>query len=209
MAVFADFYPYLRPQLTGALDYTIDREIRDACRRFCRDTHVWRADLNITPVIGTDTYTLPAPVDSEVIRVRTVVQNNATVSPLSADMLNINNPAYAQQSAMTAEYYEIPSTGVIRLLPIPASTNIATVSVALSPTITAVTIPQFLFDEWVEGIVAGVLSSMFAQAGQAWSSPDFAGYQRSDYLRTVNNAKHRVSVGDSSFNSTVQVHSLL
>lgn len=211
MAAFSDFYGWILPQVGGALNIVVDRAIIFSCRKFCDQTHSWRADLTISPVTGVRDYVLPVPAGAEVIRVRTAVQGGMIISPTTDDTLAISTPNYINQTASTASFYTVPTTGTFRLHPMPvgASINPVAIAVAMRPTIAATVIPQFLFDEWLAVIADGALAYLKAQIDQPWGDGNQAAYHEGRFNQSVNDVRVRLNSGDASYNRAIQVRPFL
>jgi hypothetical protein len=106
----------------------------------------------------------------------------------------------------TTVFQKTPSEASFSVYPIPASTvaDGFTVRAAYAPSRTAMTVPDVLFEDWVEEIAAGAVARLLAMASQPFYSAGTAGVFRGQFDVSLRKASIQSRTGLVSSASQVQ-----
>lgn len=150
-------------------DVTIDYAIIRALRTFCRDSWYYQATMLIDQVNGTTSYTLVPSDGSEVIAVSSVeLDPDTKIYPLK------ESEATRPDGTVTGFLFEPPSYLSIYPQPTTDVTNGIEVRAVLMPPENTTTIPDSVYRNWKECIVAGALSFILSTQNDSWSNPQLA-----------------------------------
>jgi len=168
MTDFSEFYPFIMPDMPGCLDVAVDAELRKVAHRFCNDT--WAYQTTVT---------------------ESVTKGDETVTPTLPENTSLVGVAKAENQDGDA-YYDLETDGNDVLLGGTADSDFTlTLTLAIKPTMGAADVPDLLYDEHMETIVAGVKAGLFLSPKKSWTSPELAVYWKSEYLSGAGSAKRR------------------
>lgn len=180
-----------------------EQSLMDAAIDFCQRTEVVRYTIGpINVAASQGTYALPVPQGVRVRRIeraefagRTLVMTDTTPN----DGLT-GTPTYlTSRDASTATLYPAPDTTTAQAL---------TLHVSLEPLRTATEVPDELFADWVETIVAGALYRIASIPDQPFSNPVVAGEAAMRYQYGVSKASSEVSTKRVTSSSRVRSNPL-
>lgn len=177
MAAFSTLYDYIFPELPGATQDQIDKELRLTLRDFLQRTMLYKS--NITAVVTSGlSANLSPPANTEVSDVIGEVPDRwikfGTVKLYPADTVDLRD-AFVDHTTATGS----PSTYVVEDQAIrvyPSASGSVTAKCVLIPTITATVFPDFINRKEIyrESIAAGTKYRMMSKPNVRWSSPDLA-----------------------------------
>lgn len=181
------------PELTGCPDVVAIEYLRDAVIEFCDRSWYWAEELSpINTVANTATYTLSAPSGESIISSIISVSHKDTVLKRRTETeMDRLISGWKDEGGLQANSYTSTVVNVIRLYPYPTDsvTGAIKARVALKPSRTATTIPQSIYDNYLEAIAAGAKSRLMAMTNQPWSNPAMSAYYQSIFDRGITSAK--------------------
>lgn len=200
MATLSDFYPHILPAVRGCDSDTVDFHLRQAAIEFCRRSQAWRAELPITAIADTETYTIPLPADS-------VASMLLAFDMLDSDgnstdrfwLVNANRGRKLQRDNRWTAYVFLSDDGLsLNVQPTP-DTSIAQLVpyLSLKPSQTATTLPDFLRDQYADAVAAGALARLLAMPKTAWRDVGDASAQQAKFLSDCGAASVRASRGNA------------
>jgi hypothetical protein len=146
MVPVSDFEHELRPIAVGCMPDLLPRHIITSAIRFCKDTGIVMAELNLTATEQDETIDIATELtaigfDMTGLIVVDVLQMTAAGDPLyvGAD--------YSEKGRGTITLFDIQESVIIYA--------------ALAPSRSATQLPAELFDDWLEPILAGAASSLY------------------------------------------------
>jgi hypothetical protein len=152
MAVWSDFHPHALVFVPGCPDPLLEQELRGAAIEFFRRTRAWRQWLDeITTTAGVRQYPIVLPSGSEIVRIE---QATADDRPIE---VQIHHAQRADPAAVQSSDYALASDDrrtLTILRDVAAGTRLR-LQAALMPSLTAAGIPDDLFAQHVDAIVAG------------------------------------------------------
>ena len=170
------FRPQVQAEVPACPAIVIDGAIRDACRTIAWDTWAVRSDIPVTTIADTQSYTLSAPADHEVIAVKSVVMGGDTLLTPYSGSVPASVRLIMRSGTPQAFWYR---AGNLWLYPVPTDVRTLVAEAVIQPTRTAATVDD-RFLNYAEAIGYWALYRLKAATGQAWT--DEAGarfnYQR-------------------------------
>ena len=162
-----DAVPAVAPYVNGAPFATILYHLREAAIEFCTRTLVWRVDLDpILTVVDQGTYALKLPDESRVVKLLRYQlgehpYGNIVTPDKGQDLLDYNS---GYDAIWTTDKLNVS------VCPVPkAAGQSMAITVALRPSADALTIPEFLFEDYATCIAEGAVSRIAAIPRQSFT----------------------------------------
>ena len=214
MGQITDFVDDVRAEVPGAMDGVITTEVLKVLRKFCRRTTRYRATLpDITLVLNQVAYTvgggasnLVLPTDSEIVIYTNCSQNGVPVEfKRLQDLQKLYYNWQAETGSQVLALYPTDNQ-TVNAFPIPTDVTYPLVlEVALMPTITAVTYPDFILNDWQETITAGTVARLKRQADKEWTDVKTAADKEAEFMAGVDDASIQLDRGFANRVRTAQV----
>ena len=186
-----DLVALIVPEVPGSPDVAVRSALRLIARDFCRETEVWREEVTGTTTEDEDEYDLNTlhSYDAQVYRVLKLEQEDSTID---------------------RDDYTFGPTGILTYDNAPdESDDTLTISTVLLPLISCTVYPQWLLDQWGDGIAAGTVARLAGQTGRPWSSPQVAALKSEEYRNAIAQAKGVVITGREDGNLRTQMRSFV
>lgn len=177
---------------------------RDACIRFCEETHLWTVTLDAIDIVAdTQDYDLSIPDTSTLIAVPkdgVYFKEDGEDDDQYANLVCISEEKTNRDENYAWKYDEAPNPAKfwvdnidkqLHLRPIPTdgSTDGLLVTVILKPIITATTVPDFLYDDYRREIASGALSYLFRMKHQPFFDMTQYAFHEGIFLNACGDAK--------------------
>lgn len=154
-----DFLPFALVHAPNCSDLVAYRYIREAAREFCERTKAWRETDEIE--IGDDPYEAVCTVeDAEIVSIENASLDGVPLEPVTLAWLDDNRPGWerGEEEGNASFITQIePNTVTV----FPRTAGQLSMRVVLKPSLTAMTLPGFLLDQWGtvigQGAAAGIL----------------------------------------------------
>ena len=189
---------------------TVDAEVKEIIRDFCRDTGVWKITLaRISTVADTSTYTLVIPTTDGITE--TCYIDNVKYKEDGADDDQFRNlTPFTQEEADLYEngswaFHEAPDpykfhsniSKQLILYPIPtvASDEGLLVRVVVRPTDAATTCKDVIYIEYKQAIAIGAAANIMNMPNKPWSNAEMAIFYKAQYLARRDEAYQKVKSG--------------
>ena len=175
MAAISSMTRFVALSAPGCPDVVVEDYLLQAAIDLCRRSFVWRETVQ-EPVSPLDyPFQLSAPTWANVLKVLSIV--GAGVAP-GLEELTIRECDDRFVDWRTAPgvpaYYVNDPRDTVMLVPIPTATTTFDITLAYEPTSTATNIPDALYTEHRDTIVAGALMRLCMMPGKDWSNPSLA-----------------------------------
>lgn len=192
------FLPYVIPHVIGCPEPLAIQALRRACIEFCRRTDiVQRIQAPMDATVDTQEYAVTIPADMDMCRVLGVAWNQYWLVPVPPEQAK-SGPLLRGADLGTAEaltgppkFYHLktPDATSVCVYPLPDSTYAASLLIQASfrPTLSALSVDDSLFDDWLDGVAAGAIYRLKSMPGQPFSADPSA--DRGDFERAVGEAK--------------------
>lgn len=182
MAVWADFYPQLMPSVRGCPNPTANLALCEAAREFFRRTRLWREWLDpVTVQDGQREYDLDMPSGSVVVRVEACTSNGRPMDVLSANELESDFTAHDQSGAGIVSKDRV-TFHLTRLVP---TGSVLQARVSLMPSKAASGIPNDLYEQHCEDIVAGAKHRLMLLPNTDFNNPSLAGFEGDKFQSAI------------------------
>lgn len=200
---FADFAPYVRPEVQGCPDFLMERAVRDSVIDFCRRTDLYVAEPEFIQVAaGVNEYEVTIPNGTELNHIVDIYNDHVALKPVAYTELvrrlgnetSVGRPAfYAQRD--NKDFY---------LAPMPANSVRLRVLYSLKPSSSSTSIPDTIGKEYREVIAHGALYRLQLMSGQPFSNPQMGMVNRDLYEKEVGRTTRQVKYGFSGGSLTVK-----
>jgi hypothetical protein len=156
------FVSNILPYVPGCLVVLIKAETLRVATEFCRKTHIWQAVEESTATEGDETITL-SPASGDVVGVKVEI-NDREISDytLSGTTVTLEDELSEDDSIKVTLY--------------------------LTPERDATELPDILYNEWLEGISAGVRANLMLMPEKPWSTPNMVMIHAQTYQHQIGQA---------------------
>lgn len=193
------FFPLVVPYVPGCSDPMALQAIRHALIDFCQSSDLVQRIYSYDVVAGQDAYVVDVPDHMNMNRVLNIGWQGRWLSPIPpdavpSDVVLLGQPvglANPRAGDPEAYFQQSPSETTFRLYPIP-DTDLAkglTVKASYSPSQTALSMEDHLFDNWAEEIAAGAIARLLAMPGQQFTNVHAATVYRSQFRDGISDAR--------------------
>jgi hypothetical protein len=197
MAALSAFYPYIGPYAIGVPDPTFERALLDTAASFCRDSLVLQESKDLSIVANTPTITLTASTGFVPVKVMSMRIGSQDLIPEPQDRLTDYYGAdWRVSTGPQPRYFTQDSETLLRVvpyLPAGAATQAAVAQIAVAPSRSVTTLPDALLDTWIDAMVAGTLSRLYAIPNQPFTDKDSSVVQARIYNYQLSKAKIAVT----------------
>ena len=173
---YADLLDEVLPSLLAdPSDPVTENAIKRSVIELCQSAWIWKHLIEPTDVAaGEVVHDLEVPAGAVVAQVLSVALDGERLKPQSIDWLDHTTPDWHSAQGMPV-WFTQTNTQQIVLVPAPASDMPAalTATLALMPSKTATTFPQWIADRYLYVLADGALSKLMLMPGRPWS--DMAG----------------------------------
>lgn len=168
MAKHEALFPLILVELPGCPDLTIRTAINRAAIEFCRKSKAWIEPLDpvgLTP--GQAEYEIDLPAGSALVVIEEARIGDRVLTP--AIEAQIHGSWGRGDGDPTS--YACRTNGLLLLDKRPVERGAVSLTAALSPTLSATSLPDLLVDRHYEAICEGAKAILKRIPGQAWSDP--------------------------------------
>lgn len=165
-----DFLTLVLPFATGAPEPLVYRCLRDAATDFCQRTKLWRCTDTIITA-GTDPEPLSVPPDAILYQIESCAIDGHPLDPITLPELAKKRPDWRTRDVGSegARWYVAPERGTVQAVPLTAGKLL--VEFVCKPTATALTLPDFLLDEYGQTIADGAAGALLIMPNQTFANP--------------------------------------
>lgn len=203
-AALSDFLPDVLAHTPQCPSITAERELLKAAIEFCRKSGAWYEDLDTFEAeVGKSTYDVFPPAgQAQIVRLREITIDGDRIDNTDEERLNRLSRNWRADTGEPDRWYQ-PSRTKLSLYPTPDAVHTVGGVVALMPTMKATRVPDFLFEEWSEGLAAGAVQRLVMMPGKAWSNPNLAASFNKEFRRAISRARIQALRGRSGKPMTV------
>lgn len=207
MAVIQDIYPYIMPSVQGCPTAIVKNALRHAINEFCEKTQIWRVAFAPMDLVKDQSeYTVTVPVGTVMVSPVYVAAFNNILSPTNIEDLDQTCSGWRVSVANTPLMYFVDNNSTLQLVPTPAEDAVGALSVeaALKMDLNSDTIPDWMFQNWVETLAHGALMRLHAMPGHVWTDTNTVAYHKSKFRDGISRAKSKTMKSFSKQSKTVQ-----
>lgn len=180
-----DIVHYVRLELPSIVDTIIVQTLAAVAMDFCEKTRVW--DEIQDPFLikdGVSLYDVDAPTGARLLGVSDVWAAGYALTPITMNALSRVLPAWqTAQSSRPVYYNAARDRSSLTLFPTPMDAQRAplTIRAQYAPKRSAVVLPDFLAERYLDALVSGAKARLMTQANVPWSSPQTGMYHQQAY----------------------------
>lgn len=200
------FYPHVLIHTADVPEPLLDTAIRNACIEFCRSSLWLQQDIDPIPVqVGNNPYEIDVPTGYVVAKVMALYFDNARLTPLDSTAVTNTTFINWQIQAGTPYGYTMFTPNEVTLVYTPDSVGTLTGRMALSPSRTASSVDDTLFQEYQEEIAQGAVARLKSIPNQPFSDPAGAAASLALFKYGVGKARIRTATGKVQAQLMVQM----
>lgn len=186
--IWANFYPHIQPHVPGCPELVIDDHLQIAAENFCKRSEVWRERITgLSTVDGVSDYKLSTPGRSRLENVTHLYVDSAAISRVPS--LYYDQDTDTEKGRPTR--YALFGDETIRFYPTPDDVYSFEAAAVLSPSSNATSVPDFLYEDHLQTICYGAISTLTIIPGKEWTNPELAMYYSAKFWKCVDDAKGR------------------
>ena len=171
MADLSDFYPLIRPYVSGVPNSVMSASLIKSAREFCSSTASYKTTVTGTLLDGAQDVAITLPDD--LYQIDYVMSGDQTFTLVDElpDSTDSATPRYVAPLLPSSLRFDVLAD---------KDTDFSA-RIVLRPSLSATTIDDNLFYRWGEVIAFGACFDIQSQLGKPWANPDAAGVMRSRY----------------------------
>lgn len=194
------FDPYLTRVLTSAIacpEPLAIRHIRDTAIDFCERTRVWRLKQSYALTITSDPVLLVAPSQSQIQEIRSAVIDIGTrpLERITSQDLDALYPLWRTETPTEGGARYITQIGLDSVSVYPRSLGNLLLEAILVPLRTATTLPDILFENYVDTITSGALAKVLITPARDFTNPQLGATHYQLYENAVDSLVGKVARG--------------
>lgn len=211
----SDMLPEILVDVPGCPEHLALVHLRKACREFFRKSRAWRKSLDRIPIVNNvAVYPLDAPIDAEVIGVRSVKHNDRKpldeTDPIEEDSKNLD---WRFEVGSPLKSYHMDDPNTLRVVPIPSGfiefTDYLYVIAELIPTNIATTLESTVMNRYWDSLIDGALYKLFELTKEPWADPAMATKKEIKFRARISEARIEASKGFTRKDVRVQMRPLV
>jgi hypothetical protein len=198
MAKFADYTRFAASYCPNINTIAFSRAMLSAAREYFTRTQAWIETVSLDFEPGENSYAIPNLSATAIV---------GTVSKVMLDnkFLTAVEREYTDTREDIPEYFCNPTKSTIILYPIPKETGTLQITVNLKPSINTNELPDALFDEHFEGLIAGCIFHIKQMPGTTWHDPQSANYFSNEFNRFIDDKRIELAMGNNNTELTIHV----
>lgn len=187
------FLPDLRTYAPQCPDVTAHRFIRQAARKFCARTKVWREWDTIT-IATPDEECITTISDAAIVGIESARLDGNDLEPITTNDLDVKHPGWSEDTTIgTARYITQLVPNKIALYP--RATGSLRARLILQPSLAALSLPDFLLHENGPLIGKGAAAGALMVPGQPYSDAGRGRDLNADFSGEVNSLVRSLAKG--------------
>ena len=197
------FFPLIQPIAEGCPNFVVSRAIVDVVNDICRRTGCVVSQSTFKTNKGTASYGFNLPMGLKAESVRRMYCNGSKVRAVTADELDHMYPEDYNNYDGVPRYFFFRKPYAVRLVPTPDAEYECRMDITVSVDADSANVPEIFFTEYSDAVVYGVLSRIFAHAGQTYSNAAMAAQYRILYSKQLTFIKSDAAAGFQRTSGTV------
>jgi len=119
----------------------------------------------------------------------------------------VDIPDYTSVFSSEVKFFSFPNNSTLRLYNIASTSTNITLAIAFKPIQTVTAIDDFMYEDWLEPIVAGAKYRLLSMPNKEWSDPASAIHNLTLFKSGASKAKKKMNKGFSKKSTSVQPRS--
>jgi hypothetical protein len=182
---FSTFAPDVAIEVPGCPQPLIEHHAMHAVSLFCKETRRLRETLPAVSVVANQgAYSVtPSSPNFKVVRVENVLLNGEPLAPISESELDAEMPDWRTQTGVPCLFVWYDEK--LQLVPAPstAATDalVVRISYTLDVSVSQTGFDKLLYQEYSDGLAAGIKARLMAIPGRGWSNPELAAFYQTAF----------------------------
>lgn len=191
MKLWADFHPYVLPDVPGCPEPMLDQALRETARDFCTRTKAWAEWMDpFTASSARALYEFEPDAGTEVVAALAATVGKDEYTVLGSKDLPAAWQDGEQGKVKDKTLIHVNSKEFI-LYPAPSAGQRITLQLALRPTMAGTGVGDVIFEEFTEAIAAGAKSKLMAKPRKEWTDLQTAAICGLEFERRVSMAANK------------------
>ena len=191
MKAWADFHPYVLPDVPGCPEPMLDQALRETARDFCTRTKAWAEWMDpLTASSARALYEFEPDAGTEVVAALAATVGEDGYAVIGAQALPAAWQDGKQGCVKDKTLIHVSSKEFI-LYPAPSAGQRITLQLALRPTMAGTGVGDVIFDEFAEAIAAGAKAKLMARPRKEWTDLQSAAMYGMEFERRVTLAANK------------------
>jgi hypothetical protein len=195
---YSSFFPYLIPLVPHAADPVAEQAIRDACIEFCKESLIWREQMDpISTIKGEGVYELDVPTNTHLTNVVDLYYEQRRLEKKSVSEIAAKYDRDWMLREGTPIVFTMLNPNEVTLVPKPdkAIGGALTGMLSFTPTRKSTAVIDYVFEDYAEEIARGAASKLMLIPNQSWTDAATALGYRKQFLSDCANARAHVNQG--------------
>lgn len=197
------FFPLISPVAEGCPEFVMKRTIVDTVNDICRRTGCVVSQSAFRTEKGRSSYGFNLPMGLKAESVRRLYCGGSKVRLANADELDRMFPDDYSRYEGVPKFFFFRKPYAVSLVPTPDAEYDCRMDITVSVDAGTANVPEIFFTEYSDAVVYGVLSRVFAHAGQTYSNAAMATQYRALYSKQITFIKSDAAAGFQRTSGTV------
>jgi hypothetical protein len=202
MARFRDYTRHAASYCPNLPAVVFSRALLSAARDYFTRTQAWKETINISMVTDKSVYNLLDLFNDGIIdTVTQVILNDKPLTAVERESIDTR--------VGIPEYFASPTKNTIAVYPIPKESGTLQVTATLKPSIDTDFLPDDLFDEHFEGLIAGCIWQIKRMPGTDWYDPQAATNFAYEFNKFIDDKRIELAMGNNNTEIVIQYPSFV
>ena len=186
---YETFFSYVQPYVPECPEFVVEEYLIEAAATFCRETQVWRFDIEEDQTIANEPeYDIDVPSGTVLEDILIFEVDGSPIARLTDAAVEPNLSDKPQKP----EYYSIYRDTQVRLYSTPdGAYPFRGVGVAKPKLKSSTGVESFIFETYGRCISYGAIAQLAAIPGKAWSNPALSGAYNALFSSSIADARRR------------------
>jgi len=198
MAKFKKYTRYAASFCPDLPSIVFSRAMLSSAKEYFTKTQAWVETVDIAVTADKATYEMPFPLESASIDVVTEVKDGSTQLIPSPHLLDIDGTGTPKLFALTGKKS-------ITLYPTPKTDMTLSVTYTLKPAFDTDELPEDVFEEHFEGLIAGAIWQIKRMVGTPWHDPQSAMTFYQEFEGFIDQKRIAMMMGGNNAELTMQI----
>lgn len=189
-----DLLPFVLPYAQKCPELVAIPKIRDAARRYCTATRIWRESetMTVSSPECTGISTIP---DAALVAIEAAILDGTPLTPKTVGWLDSELPGWDHYEEDVAAARYITQLAENTVTVVPKATGSLTLRAILKPSLTAYTVPDILVENHAVAIGKSAAAELLMMPDPDWQNPQLALVLRQDFDRAIAEARSQAQRG--------------
>lgn len=185
---FDKFFPYIQPYVPECPEFVIETHVAEAAAKFCRETYIWRVDLDEdVTVAGEAIYDVDVPSGTVL---EDILFFEVDGSPITRVSDRHVAPTLFNEQGIP-QWYDVYLDTQVRVFPTPDDSYTFRATAVVKPKLDSGGVETFIYETFGRCIANGAIAQLTAIPGKAWSDPALSAAYSMKFSQSIAKARIR------------------